>query len=99
MPLLSGQITVSTAGTEVLGPDTGPGDFLIKFDSGNTGATVYVGNDGNGAVSSTTGFKLNSGDQCILSVKNLNTVYFDVATSGDKIDWLRISPLRLFVDQ
>lgn len=88
--LLSGQITVSTAGTEVAGPDTGPGEFLIKFDPGNTGATVYVGNDGAGALSSTTGFKLEKGEQCILTVTNLNKVMFDVATNGDKIDWLKI---------
>ena len=55
---MSGQITVTTAGTEVQGPDISlPNGVYIKALAGNTGV-MYVGNNGSGVVSSTTGFQL-----------------------------------------
>jgi hypothetical protein len=86
----SGQITVTTAGTAVAGPDTGPGTFQLCPVPANTGATVYVGNDGANDVASTTGFPLQSGQSAVVTVPNLNTVYFDVTANGDKVAWLRI---------
>lgn len=88
---ISGQITVTTAGTEQAGPDiaNGGGGFLVKFDPAATGYG-YVGNDGANAVSSTTGHILSPGDQIILSNANLNTVYFDVSVSGKSFSWLKV---------
>jgi len=45
----SGQITVTTAGTEVQGPDIKAQGFFIKGKTTNTGLG-YVGNDGAGVV-------------------------------------------------
>lgn len=90
MSLLSGVITITTAGTAEAGPDTGTGTFMILPDPANTGAYCYVGNDGADDVSSTTGLKLAAHDPAIFT-GNLNTVYFDVTTSGDKLTWLKTS--------
>lgn len=89
MAQLSGQITVATAGTAVSGPLTGPGWFLLQPNPGNSGAEVYVGNDGANDVASTTGFTMQTGEKCYVYAANLNQVYFDVATNGDKVDWLK----------
>jgi len=92
MSLLSGQITVTTAGTAVAGPDVDiVNAVLIRGLTGNTGL-VYVGNDGAGDVTSANGFELDSGEDTIeLSsavVTNLSQLYFDAATSGDKLCWI-----------
>ena len=84
----SGQITVTTAGTAIIGTstDTYTG-FFIRALSGNTG-NIYIGNDGADDVASTTGFELAPGDQVYIEAPNLNELYFDAATSGDKVSWL-----------
>jgi len=84
----SGQITVTTAGTAVPGPAVGPGEFILQPGSGNAGAKVFIGNDGSNDVSSATGFSLAAGDKVVITVKTLASVYFDVSTNGDKIEWL-----------
>lgn len=87
---LSGQITVTTAGTAVQGPDTGtkPGEqyVAVKALAGNAGL-VYVGNDGADDVTSGNGFELSAGDG-IIAYKNLNEYWFDAAENGDKLCWL-----------
>ena len=88
MAQMSGQITVATAGTAVAGPDVGPGEFLIQPGRANSGAQVYVGNDGANDVSSSTGLSIAVGEKAIITVSSLSHVYFDAATSGDKIEWL-----------
>jgi len=88
MAATSGQITVTTAGTEVQGPSVTGNGFFIRALSGNTGK-VYVGNDGADAVSSTTGYELAAGDQVYIECGNLNLLWFDAATSGDKFSWLK----------
>jgi hypothetical protein len=86
---VSGQITVTTAGTEVQGPDiAGSNGFYVKALAGNTGV-VYVGNNGAGVVSSTTGFQLDKSNVILIQVENLNELWFDAATSGDKLCWLK----------
>jgi hypothetical protein len=86
---LSGQITVTTAGTEVQGTDVKtPNGVFIKALAGNTGV-VYVGNDGAGAVASTTGFQLSAGDVILVQVSNLRDLWFDSASNGDKFCWLK----------
>lgn len=86
----SGQITVSTAGTEVQGPSQPCHAVLIRAMPTNSG-TVYVGNDGSAAVSSSTGFPLAATDPPIyVEVENLNQLWFDAATNGDKFAWILI---------
>jgi len=88
MQRMSGQITVAIAGTAVAGPDVGPGEFVLRPGRGNGGVAVYVGNDGTNDVSSTTGISLAAGEQVVIAVRTLASVYFDVAKDGDKIEWL-----------
>ena len=86
---ICGQITVTTAGTEVQGSNVAlTNGVWIKALAGNTGV-VYVGNDGNGAVSSSTGFQLDKGDVILIQVSNLNELWFDAATNNDKFCWLK----------
>jgi hypothetical protein len=86
---ISGQITVTTAGTEVQGSSVSlPNGVYIKALSGNTGK-VYVGNDGSNAISSTTGYELAAGQMILVQVDNLNKLWFDAATNGDKFCWMK----------
>lgn len=86
---ISGQITVTTAGTEVQGPDISlPNGVYIKALAGNTGV-MYVGNNGSGVVSSSTGFQLDKSNLIHLNIENLNQIWVDAATSGDKVCWLK----------
>lgn len=86
---ITGQVTVETAGTAVQGPDVAlENGVIIKALSGNSGLG-YVGNDGDDDVTSGNGFELSAGDQVPVMVSNLNELYFDVASNGDKFCWLR----------
>jgi hypothetical protein len=86
---ISGQVTGTFAGTEQQGSNVPlTNGVYIKALAGNTGV-VYVGNDGAGAVSASDGFQLDRGDMIILQVSNLNQLWFDVVTSGDKFCWLK----------
>ena len=85
--VLSGQITVTTAGTAVQGDDVPGYGFFIQALSGNTGL-VYVGNDGAGDVTSANGLEMQAGDTIYVEVPNLNMLYFDAATNGDKFSYL-----------
>lgn len=85
---ISGQITVTTAGTAVNGSDVDtPNGVFIRALAANAGV-VYVGNDGAGDVSSSNGYQLSAGDQIIVMVGNLKDLWFDSASNGDKICWL-----------
>ena len=87
----SGQITVTTAGTAVVGPNTGPGTFVLKPVSANSGTYMYVGNDGSDDVASGTGFDLKKDlDKIMLTVSNLNQWYFDTDTNGDKMSYIKV---------
>lgn len=86
----SGQITVTTAGTEVAGPDVPGGMFAIKAHPDNTD-TVWVGNVGGGVVASTTGYPLNPGEAVPVEVANLSLLWFDADVNGAKFCWLRLS--------
>lgn len=94
MAVLSGQITVTTAGTAVVGPSTSGKAFAIKAHPSNTGV-VYVGNDGADDVTSANGFALDPGegvvvDMTLLPGTNLSIFWFDAATNGDKVTWMRL---------
>jgi hypothetical protein len=92
MTALSAVITVATAGTPVQGPDLGLGTFLVLPDPVNTGY-VYVGNNGSGTVSSTTGFKLPIGGSPIFVTGNLNSLWFDASVNAQKITVLKVESL------
>jgi hypothetical protein len=88
---LSGQITVTTAGTAVQGSAVKGTLFQIQALPGNTGVT-YFGNDGADDVSATTGFPLPSaGPGVVLEIGDLSDLWFDAATSGDKVAWIRLA--------
>lgn len=87
---ITGQITVASAGTAVQGSDV---DLIngvyIRALAGNAGV-VYVGNDGAGDVTSANGFELSAGDFIIIQVRNLSDLWFDAATGGDKLCWMKV---------
>ncbi len=86
---ISGQITVTTAGTEIQGGNIAlDNGVYVRALTGNTGV-VYVGNDGAGAIASTNGYQLNKGEAVRIQVANLNELWFDSATNGDKFCWLK----------
>lgn len=86
---MSGQITVTTAGTEIQGDDIPlVNGVYIKAMGANTGY-MYVGNNGSGAVASTTGFELDAGDVILIQVSNLNQVWIDSSVSGEKVCWIK----------
>ena len=90
----SGQITVTTAGTAVQGTSTDKYyGFFIKALAGNTGI-VYVGNDGAGDVTSGNGYEMSAGDQIYIECENLNELYFDAATNGDKFCWIASAVIK-----
>ena len=89
----SGQITVTTAGTAVRGTSQVGRQFMITPHPGNTGAYIWMGNDDAASpdVASTNGFPvLAGGPVAIVEVSNLNELWFDVQTSGDKVCWLKM---------
>ena len=89
MAALSGQVTVTTAGTAVqAGTDPGPGQYLIKALDGNSG-NIYVGNDGAGDVTSANGYELGAGD-VMAYTGQLASLWFDSAENGDKACWVRV---------
>lgn len=86
---ISGQIKVTTAGTEVQGTNI-PLDngVFIKALAANTGL-VFVGNNGSGAVSSSTGFELAAGEVILVPVANLNEIWIDSAVNGEGVCWIK----------
>lgn len=87
---ISGQITVSIAGTAVAGPDVAltNGAWVMAHPS-NAGLVAY-GNDGNDDVTMNNGIVLDKGKMGPpLQVANLNQIYFDSANNGDKFCWIK----------
>lgn len=86
---ISGQVTVTTAGTAVQGGDIeGLNGFWVKALNGNAG-NVYVGNDGAGDVTTGNGFELAPGEMVLCQVDNLSRLWFDAAGNGYKISWMK----------
>ena len=85
----SGQITVTTAGTAVRGTTANGSLWRLTPHPDNSGV-VYVGNDGAEDVASTTGMPLSSGDVIVVHLGNLDELWFDPTTSGDKVCWMRL---------
>ena len=87
---LTGQITVTTAGTAVQGPDVPlTNGAWIQAHPSNTGLGAY-GNDGAGDVTVLNGIVLEAGNfGPPAQVANLNELWFDVAVNGEKFCWMR----------
>lgn len=86
---ISGQRTVTTAGTAVaLGTQQISGSLVIKALPANTGV-MYVGNDGAGDVTTANGFPLSAGEVVVFDhVANLGDVMVDAAVNGEGVAWL-----------
>lgn len=88
---MSGQTTVTTAGTEVILNANQPcRSVIIKALAANTGI-MYVGNAGDNTVSSSTGYPLSKDDYVVLEVLNLNGIYVDASVNGEKVAWIVLS--------
>ena len=92
MSQLSGQVNVTTNGTAVQGPDIKGKMFALQAHPSNSDV-AWVGNDGANDVSSANGFPLNAvGPGIVLVVdSSLNELWFDAATNGDDICWIRLT--------
>lgn len=88
---LSGQKTVTTAGTEVaLGSQQIGAPLMVKALPTNTGL-VYVG-ESSGGVSSATGMPLDAGEVVIFEfVGQLGALWVDSAVNGEGVAWLALS--------
>jgi hypothetical protein len=84
----AGQITVTTAGTKVQGPDVPGCKFLLTALPATT--VAYVGDT---TVSATVGYPLRGtaiGNSLLIEVANLSLLWFDVAVNGEKIAWIHV---------
>jgi hypothetical protein len=88
---LSGQKTVTTAGTEVaLGDQQIGAPLMVKALTTNTGL-VFVGESA-GGVSSATGMPLSAGEVVIFEfVGQLGAIWVDSAVNGEGVAWLALS--------
>jgi hypothetical protein len=86
---LSGQTTVTTAGTAVaLGDQLINAPLMLKALETNTDI-VAVGSDGAGAVTVSNGMRLEAGDVIVFEyVGNLATLRIDSAEDGEGVAWL-----------
>lgn len=90
MAQLSGQITVTSAGTAQPGPaDTVGTYFALKAHPDNVG-TVWFGNHGGGGVSSETGYPLDPGEAVEVYARTLAVLYFDADNDSDTVCWYRV---------
>ena len=91
MTALSGQKTVTTAGTAVqLGTAKVNCPLQVKALPGNTGV-VYIGSDGAGDVSSSNGLALDAGDSVVFDyVDTLAVLWLDSAVNGEGVSWLML---------
>jgi len=86
----SGQITITSAGTAVQGPDEVGAMFALAAHPDNSG-TVWVGNEG-GDVSSSNGYPLTtSGPPVVMQIANINQIWADAETDGDIVCWIKLS--------
>lgn len=87
---LSGQVTVTTAGTAVQATAIAGTRFVIKALPANTGV-MYIGSDGSGDVASTNGFPLSANEAVELTLPDtLAALWVDASVNGEKVAWLRV---------
>lgn len=85
--VIAGQKTVTTAGTQVaLGTSTvlPSGLLRIKALHANTGM-IYVGSS---TVDSSTGFVLDAGEEIVVPINNLASVYIDSSENGEGVSYI-----------
>ncbi len=92
MSAISGQKTVTTAGTaEALGTALIHGPLMIKALLTNTN-NVYIGNDGAGDVASGNGIELDAGEVVVFNhVGSLANLIIDVDTNGEGVSWISLN--------
>ena len=90
--IISGQKTVTAAGTEVaLGSQAINCAMMIKALPSNTGY-IYLGKIADGTVSSSTGLALSAGDVVIFDwVGNLSNIMIDASVNGEGVSWIMLS--------
>jgi hypothetical protein len=86
---LSGQKTVTTAGTAVaLGTQNINAPLMVKALDANTGV-IAIGNDGAGDVTISNGLRLEAGDVVIFEyVSTLANLFIDSAVNGEGVSWI-----------
>lgn len=91
MAAISGQRTVTTAGTAVrLAASSTPcfGPLIVKALDTNTGI-VALGHDGAGDVTVSNGLRLAAGESVVFEyVGNLYDIWLDSAANGEGVSWL-----------
>jgi len=92
MAVLSGQKTITTAGTALaLGSQVINVPLMIKALDTNTGI-VAVGNDDAGDVTVSNGMRLAAGDAIIMEfVGDLANIFVDSAVNGEGVAWLALN--------
>lgn len=87
---LSGQVTVTTAGTAVRGTSEPGRLFSIAAHPDNTD-TVWVGNDGSNDITNLNSYPLAAGGSpIIIALANLDQVWFDADANGEKVCWIKL---------
>ena len=86
---LSGQTTVTTAGTAVaLGDQPVNAPLQVKALDTNTGV-VAIGSDGAGDVTVSNGLRLEAGESVVFEfVGQLASLFLDSAVDGEGVSWL-----------
>jgi len=89
---LSGQKTISAAGTaEALGTASIQGPLMVKALEDNAGV-CYLGNDGAGDVASTNGLVMAAGDMVVFEyISALSALMLDAANNDDGVAWLHLN--------
>jgi len=89
---ISGQKTVTNAGTAVqLGSIRIDGSLLVKALDTNTGV-VAIGNDGGNDVTLSNGLRLAAGEACVFEwLGSLADLWLDSAVSGEGAAWIRLN--------
>lgn len=89
---ISGQKTVTTAGTAVaLGSQAINGPLMVKALDTNTGV-VAVGNDGAGDVTVSNGLRLEKGEMVVFEwVTDLGRLMVDAVVNGEGVSWIMLN--------
>ncbi len=90
--MISGQKTVSTAGTAVaLGNIRIDGPLAVKALDTNTGV-VALGNDGANDVTVSNGLRLEAGEMLVFEwVGELASIYLDSVVNGEGVSWMALN--------
>ena len=91
MAVLSGQKSVTTAGTAVqAGTDETVRNYMLRAEPSNTG-DIFIGNDGDGDVTAANGLALAKTDPPIPFRGRLSDLWVDADNNGDTLCWMRVN--------